>query len=135
MILHAVSRFGMVLTDHIKLIEANLALAFRLSDAASMEVMLAGHDPNLLLVELADHVPLAGVAFAARLKAFTVVEQDLSRMLADLFPGQLDRRVQYVDKIQLCVDFLLKRAPKVIILHRVATLLQELDHLTQVDML
>jgi hypothetical protein len=125
----------MVLTDHIKLIEANLALAFRLSDAASMEVMLAGHDPNLLLVELAHHVSLAGVAFAARLKASTIVEQDLSRMLADLFPGQLDRRVQYVDKIQLCVDFLLKSAPKVIILHRVATLLQKLDHLTQVDML
>jgi len=95
-----------------------------------MEVMLAGHDPNLLLVELAHHVSLTGVTFGASFKSLTIVNQDLSRMLADLFPCQLNCRVENVNEIKLCVDLFLKSAPKVIILHRVATLLQKLYHLT-----
>lgn len=70
--------------NNVKLIKADAAGAFRLGDAASVERMLARHDPHILPVKLIDQLLLAFITLSARFIPFAVVTDQVFGVADDL---------------------------------------------------
>lgn len=120
--------------NDVHFVEAHATIAFSFSHAASMEYMLARHQPNILSIEFISELLAALIAFLSSCESFAIVLGKFLVVSDNLIPHEFNCGIQDANEVEFCLNFVFESSSEIIVFHRVPTLLEEADHAAQIDM-